>query len=363
MTNRLVLENLKHRPVRTLVSALAIGVQVALMLTLVGLSRGIVQDGQERARGVGADIIIRPPNSSIFSFSSTFPQGILDHVRKQPGISLATGTLVYPTGGLDSITGIELAQFNAMSGGFHFLHGAPFQAADEIVVDDIYARTNRLHAGDRHELIHSRWRIAGIVEPGKMSRMFIDLSRLQNLTDNVGRLSCVYAKVADPAQVPAIIAQLKAGGMSQYAIYSVQDLLSQMTETNVPMLKKFTVVIIGIGMFVGFLIVFLSMYTAVLERTREIGILKALGASPGFILNTLLRETVLLALAGSVLGIAMSYGARWLITTLEPTMIQAVVPDWWPIAAAVSIAGALCGAVYPGLKAARQDVIDALAYD
>ncbi len=59
----------------------------------------------------------------------------------------------------------------------------------------------------------------------------------------------------------------------------------------------------------------------------------------------------------------MSYGTRWLITTLEPIMIQAVVPDWWPIAAAVSIAGALCGAIYPGLKAARQDVIDALAYD
>jgi len=363
LINRLVLENLKHRPVRTLVSALAIGVQVTMMLTLVGLSRGIVEDAQERARGVGADIIIKAPNSSLFSFSGTFPQGILPLVQHQPGISLAMGTLVYSTAGVDSITGINLAQFNAMSGGFRYLGGGGLQGPDDILVDDIYARANHLHAGDRHELIHRKWRIAGIVEHGKMSRMFTGLAHLQDLTASKGRLSCVYAKVADPSQTNAVIARLKAAGLSEYSIYSLQDLLSQMTESNVPMLKKFTAVIVGIGMFVGFLVVFLSMYTAVLERTREIGILKALGASPAFILSILLRETVLLALTGSLVGIAMSYGSRWLVTTLEPTMIQVAVPDWWPIAIAISICGALCGAVYPGLRAARQDVIDALAYD
>ncbi|SPE33336.1 conserved membrane hypothetical protein [Candidatus Sulfopaludibacter sp. SbA3] len=334
-----------------------------MVLTLVGLSRGIVEDGQQRARGVGADIIIRPPNSSLFSFSGTFPAGILEYVRKEPGIAMATGTFVYSTGGVDSITGIDLESFNAMSGGFRYLQGKRFQQPDDILVDDYYARANHLHAGDWHELIHRKWRLAGIVEPGKMSRMFMDLARLQDLTANVGRLSCIYAKAADPANANAIIASLKAHGMSQYQIYSLQDLLSQMTVTNVPMLQKFTVVIIGIGMFVGFLIVFLSMYTAVLERTREIGILKALGASPLFILNILLRETVLLALSGSVLGIGMSYGSRWLIMTLEPTMMQAIVPDWWPIAMAISIGGALGGALYPGFKAALQDVIDALAYE
>jgi putative ABC transport system permease protein len=136
-----------------------------------------------------------------------------------------------------------------------------------------------------------------------------------------------------------------------------------MTVTNVPMLRDFTGVVIGIGTLVGFLIVFLSMYTAVLERTREIGVLKALGASPQFILSILLRETVLLALVGSAIGIVVTYGARALITLLVPTMIQEIVPDWWPISTAISVAGALCGALYPGLKAARQDVIDALAYE
>src|SRR5581483_2275778 len=135
------------------------------------------------------------------------------------------------------------------------------------------------------------------------------------------------------------------------------------TETNVPMLKTFTRVIIAIGVLVGFLVVFLSMYTAVLERTREIGILKALGGSPGFILTTILTETVLLSLTGSVLGIGMSYLARLLLKVFAPMMVTVIVPDWWPIATFISLGGAVAGAFYPGIRAARHDVIEALAYE
>jgi putative ABC transport system permease protein len=344
------------------VSALAIGVQVTLMLTLVGVSRGTVDDALQRTRGVGADIVIRPPNSSMFSFSSTFPDGILRVARQRPETAIATGTLIYPIGGVDSVTGIDLAAFSSMSGGFRFLEGGPFRSPNDILVDQYYAQANHYHAGDIIEVMNLKWRITGIVEAGKMSRIFVDLPHLQDLAASTARLSCIYIKLIDPAQTDAVKASLEKQ-LDGYKIYSMQDMISQMTVTNVPMLRKFTGVVIGIGIFVGFLIVFLSMYTAVLERTREIGVLKALGGSPGFILNILLRETVLLALVGSVFGILMTYGARWLIMTLVPTMIQAIVPDWWPIAAGISVFGALCGALYPGLKAARQDVIDALAYE
>jgi putative ABC transport system permease protein len=114
----------------------------------------------------------------------------------------------------------------------------------------------------------------------------------------------------------------------------------------------------------GFLVVFLAMYTAVLERTREIGILKALGASPAYIIGMLMRETVLLAIIGSVIGIGLSYVAKWVLTALVPSSLAVVsVPDWWWRAAIISLAGAVFGAIYPGTKAARQDTIEALAYE
>ena len=122
--------------------------------------------------------------------------------------------------------------------------------------------------------------------------------------------------------------------------------------------------VIGLGVVVGFLAVLLSMYTAVLERTREIGVLKALGASPAYILNILLREAAVIAIAGAILGILLSYVTRFMIHNFVPaSLIQAIVPEWWPIAAAIAIGGALLGALGPGLKAARQDAIEALAYD
>ena len=113
----------------------------------------------------------------------------------------------------------------------------------------------------------------------------------------------------------------------------------------------------------GLLVVFQTMYTAVLQRTREIGILKALGASPGYILGVLLREAVLLAVVGAIAGILMTYGTRALMHRFVPTLTQAIVPDWWWRALLISLTAAILGALYPGLKAARQDAIEALAYD
>jgi len=129
------------------------------------------------------------------------------------------------------------------------------------------------------------------------------------------------------------------------------------------MLKTFTNVVVGIAVIGGLFIVFLTMYTAVLERTREIGILKALGASPGYVMGILMRETFLLAVVGAIAGILMSYGTQWIMRTFVPTMPMFIVYRWWPWAALIALSGSMIGAIYPGLKAAKQDAIEALAYD
>jgi putative ABC transport system permease protein len=126
MINRLVIENLKHRPLRTLLSVTAIGVQVTMVLTLVGLSRGMLQDQADRAKGVGADIVIRPPDSSVIGFSYAMSSSILSWVRNQPHIKVATGSLVQTTGGISSVTGLDIQTFSQLGSGFRFLEGGPF---------------------------------------------------------------------------------------------------------------------------------------------------------------------------------------------------------------------------------------------
>ncbi len=364
MVNTLVIENLKHRPVRTALSIVAIGVEVTMMLTLVGLSRGMLDDVARRARGVGADIVVRPPGTSLLGLSTApMPEKLVAFLERQPHVTQAVGSMVHPVSGVTTITGIHLDAFNRMSGGFKYLEGGPFRGPGEIIVGEFYARQNNLRAGSTVQLMNRAWRVAGVVEEGKLARLVVPLHVLQDLTANTGKISQVWVKVDSPASVQPVIAALKAQ-LKDYPIYSMEELTSLISVNNVPGLRAFIGVIVTLAIVVGFLVVFLSMYTAVLERTREIGILKALGASPAFILDILLRETALLVALGSILGILFSYGTRWIVTTFVPaSLTQVIVPDWWGIAAAIALAGALLGATYPGWRAARQDPIEALAYE
>ena len=363
MINKLVVENLKHRPLRTLLSVVAISIQVTMVLTLVGLSDGMLQDQARRVRGVGADIMVRAPSSSVMAFSANMPAKIMSVIDKEPHVVAITGVLTQGTGGFSYVTGIDLAQFNKLSGGFHFLEGGPFQHPDDVMVDSFYASEHKLHVGDRIQSLNRSWRVCGIYEAGTLTRIVVPLDTLQDLTANIGKITMVYVKLDDPSRTNEVIESLRTK-LKDYQIYSMEEYTSLFSVANVPMLKEFIWVVIGLGVLVGFLVVFLSMYTAVLERTREIGVLKALGASPGYVLNILMRETTLLALAGSVLGILLSYVTRFVITGLVPgTLIQAIVPNWWPISAGIALVGALLGAMYPGLKAARQDAVEALSYE
>ena len=332
-----------------------------MILTLVGVSEGVLGDIAARSRGTGADILIRPPGSSVLAFNGNMPEGVVTLVRKEPHVTLATGTLVQSIGNFDSIAGIHLDEFNAMSGGFRYLEGGPFTKPGDIIVDDVYANSNHRHPGDTIEL-GLPWRLTGVIESGKLSRMFADIKDLQDKYSAQRMVSVIYVKLDNPANTAAVIESLKQK-LTDYKVFSVEEFVSLMSVNSIPILKRFTNVVIGLAVVVGFLVVFLSMYTAVLERTREIGILKALGASPGYILGMLLRETTLLAIAGVIAGILMSYGAQWLMHVFAPTMPMMIVYGWWPYAAVIALVGAIIGAIYPGLKAARQDAIEALAYD
>ncbi len=364
MINKLVFENLKHRPVRTALSVLAIAVEVTMMLTLVGLSEGMLEDAARRARGVGADIVIRAPGTNVMSGSSmNIPEKMLSFFREQPHVREVAGTAVRPIGGVDSITGIDLNEFNKISGGFKYLAGGPFKEQNDIIVDQYYANQNKLSIGSTVKLLDHDWRVCGIVEPGKLARIVIPRSTLQELSSSSGKISQIFLKLDDPANTASVMAALKKI-LPEYPMYSIEELTSLYSVSNVPGLSAFIGVIIGLSIVVGFLVVFLSMYTAVLERTREIGILKALGASPAYVLNVIFRETVLLAMVGAVAGIILTYGSRWLIMTLVPaSLTQKIVPGWWPIAGAIAVVGALFGAIYPAWRAAGQDAIEALSYE
>ncbi|HSY69771.1 MAG TPA: FtsX-like permease family protein [Edaphobacter sp.] len=364
MLNKLIFANLGHRPIRTLLSVLAIAVEVTMILTLVGVSYGTLDGTANRARGVGADILFRPPGSSAIGLSSAPMSDKLPKLLMQePHVTFAMGTMVQPLSGFDTINGVDLEEFRKLNGGFHYLQGGPPVNDDDMVVDEFYARQKHLHVGDTVELINHTWKISGISESGKLARLCVKLPVLQALTGNPGHLSQIFIKLDDPGRAQEVVdaLRLKYPG---YQIYTMEEFTSLLSINSVGLLRNFIGVVIGIAVVVGFIVVFMAMYTAVLERTREIGILKAVGGSSALILNILFRETLVLALLGSVLGIVLTYGTQWLMRHVVPaSLVQETVYGWWPIATGVAIVGALLGAIVPGIKAVNQDVTEALSYE
>src|SRR5208283_6174977 len=100
-----------------------------------------------------------------------------------------------------------------------------------------------------------------------------------------------------------------------------------------------------------------------MERTREIGILKSLGAGKLYIVNAVLRETLVIAVSGVILGIIISYVARVGLKSRFQTLPVMITSGWLLRAAVIALVGSLLGALYPAIKAARKDPIDALAYE
>lgn len=365
MLNRLVIENLKYRWVRTFLSALVVGVQIMSILTLIGLSRGLLEESANRAKGTGADIFLKPGVQGTFSFSTgQVDQKFVPFIAKQPNVAMAVGVLMQNVEVVTSISGVNIPEFAKLNGGFHYLSGGPPKDPDDLLVDQYYARQHHLKVGDKVTLIKHVWHLSGIIEGGVLARLIVPLTTLQNLTGNGGHVSQIMVKLKDPSKVNQSVKELDAATAGNLQAISIQDFVSQFNINNIPQLKIFINVVIAMTVMVGFLVVFLSMYTAVVERTREIGILKALGAKPLKIIDLLMREAIVLSLLGWVMGVGLAYLAKVAIENTIPASLTVIaVPDWWPKAAGIALTGAILGALYPGLRAARQDAIEALSYE
>jgi putative ABC transport system permease protein len=361
----MVVANLKHKPMRSLLSFLLIGVPVTLILTLVGVAHGMSESSQRRARSVTADIIVRGSNEgATISFGGpSVPEKYVDYFRTQvPHVKMAMGVINHPIDLPLVITGINQDDFVHMTGGFHFLAGRELKDADDILVDELYAQQKKLQVGSILKLVNHEWHVVGIIDGGKLARIVVDLRTLQGLDSADKKLSQIYLKLDDPANTDAVVRYIEE--QTSLKAIPMEEFLAMFEVSKIQGVNEFLYVIIGIGVVVGFAVVCLSMYMAVLQRTREIGILKAIGASQSFILRVILAEALVLGLGGTVFGILMSYGACWLIRTFVPASLpMIIVPAWWPIAGAITLVGAGLGALYPGLSAARHDPIEALAYE
>ncbi len=346
MIGQLIVRNVFHRPIRTAVSVLAVGVEVMLVVIVVGLTSGLLQDTAKRVEGVGADIMLRPPASGMLMAFSGAPmpitiRGKLEELKYVQAV--APVLLQFNANGLEIIYGIDKDSFHAVTGGFVFHEGGEFVGDHDILVDDIYAKSKKTKLGDTVKLFDTEFKVSGIVEHGKGARLFVPLKTLQELSGSSDKASVFFMKLTEPHRTASVMSEMRKQ-FGNYNIQPVKEYLSLMTSSSLPGLDAFINSMISIAVAIGFLVIFLSMYTTILERTREIGVLKALGASKAYIARAILSESTLVCFAGIVSGIGLSYLIRKAMILKFPTLTILIESDWILRAALIAIIGGLAGA-------------------
>ena len=366
MIQHIIVQNVLHRPLRTFITVIAVAVEVTLVIIVVGLTTGLLTDVAKRTEGVGADIMVQPPSASVFmAFSGApMPMAIGNKLMELEYVQAVAPVLLQfnSVNGLDLVYGIDKQSFDAVTGGFVFHAGHDLQEANDILVDDVYAASKKVKVGQTLHILEHDFHVAGIVEHGKGARLFVLMPTLQEMAGAHDKASVFFIKCDRSDHTPAAMDEIRQL-LPRYEIRPLKDFISLMTSSNLPGLGAFINTMIAIAVAIGFLVIFLSMYTTIIERTREIGVLKSLGASKLYIVRIVLSETTLLCIAGVAAGIGLSYLMRIIFIRIFPTLTILISADWILRAALIAIVGGLLGASYPAWMASRKDPVEALAYE
>jgi putative ABC transport system permease protein len=361
----LITANIKSRPTRTLISIVAVGIGVILMLIIGGIATGTLNDYVGRTLGVGADIILQAPGSSIFyAFSGAgLNAGLARKILEVPGVG-AVAPVIAKFNGSDFglVFGIDLATFNQFSGRLRITSGTESLQGYEVIVDELFAKTHKVVPGQTIKLLNHTFTVSGICSPGSVVRVFVPLATLQDLNGTPNRVTIMFIKAVPGVDVNEVYKRLKAT-YPEMALLRADDPSLLMADTRMPGFKEFRFTLVLVSMLLSFMVILLAMYTTIFERTREIGILKSLGASRGFILTMILKESVMISCLGVLFGIGTSAIIRKIIVSAFPTLQVAMSMPEIVRGCILGLLGGALGSLYPAYKAARMDPVKALSYE
>ena len=403
---RLPLAILLHHKLRSLLSALGIGIGICMLITLSGLSRGSLFEVAERAESVDADLMITPrgwsENASDKS-GGALPDKYADLILREHGdiVAKAVPVFVWPirlAGQDHRATGVNPQYLPMFTGGRQLSAGrvfdpenrfakwieqiklgpAPSPAGDdepaemdlsdpahnglELVIDSRLAKAGNYRVGQKVHTAGHDWTIVGIVPEGVMTRVFLPLRTAQSLfcCGDVTKCTTILVKLKDGVDI---------GPAGRKIHQTVGHDVMPLTRYRGMLIEKFGImftyvdIVNAFALVIAFLFIMITLYTTVLQRTREIGILKSFGASNGFILAQVLTESLILTGFGTAIGIGLSFFAAWLIQTLKPLLTVTITWQWIATACGAALLGAVLSGLYPAWRAIRVDVVEAITVE
>jgi ABC-type lipoprotein release transport system permease subunit len=364
----MAMQSLWQRSARTILALSAIGITVGGIMAMEGIVRGVIDDFSNMAFGTDAEIMVRQADISDTSMSALDERlgekiAALPEVEGVSGI-IFTAVMLPDFGSFFVVQGFAPNEYSIQR--LQIVEGTRLTSNHQILLGKIMAETMNKGEGDTIELGGSRFRIAGVFETGVGWEELGGVITLRDAQSFIGRprkVTIYSVKLKDPGQAEAVVEKINALDREAYA-----TLTGEFVE-QLPDMQTSDAILSGIStlaIMVGGVGVMNTMLMVVFERTREIGVLRALGWRRRGILTLILKEALLLGLLGGVVGIGV---AMALVKSLNliPIMGQALSVIWgWDIlmrAMAVALLLGLIGGIYPAYRATRLQPVEALRYE
>jgi putative ABC transport system permease protein len=365
LADSLVLSNIAHRPARTAVSIAGIALGVLLVVFTVGLAHGVLRERGRREANIGAEILLRPPGTIGLSGAQSFtiPVTHVQEVKQVAGVRLAVPigqSLDRSDSGFGSRLVEGIPDDYAALTGLTIREGRKLDKGDEVIIDGAWKSEHQVEVGSTIIVYERPFQVVGVYEPPGGARLKIPLATMQDQVGSENRCNAILVACENPALQEEVAARIKDKFPDDQIIFT-RD-LPEIYMSSVPALNVFLKVVIGVAATISTLVILLAMYTTVTERTRQIGILKSLGMSKASIAWVIEQEAILVSVLGVFIGVMLTLLLR--ATVMRSTsLIVDIEPKWIAISLVVGLIGGSIGALYPALRAARQDAVDALSYE
>ena len=351
---------------RALVAVAGVAVGVCLVMLFTGLARGMSNDLQRRSSNLRAELFFtRPGSKELMTSTVNLSVKYAEELKKIGGVAEVVPVARYISQGgrgfgFEQVEGVEWEPFAAMNG-IEIVEGRAPLGPGEVVIDQTKAANNQLGVGGELRLFGNQpYRVVGVYAPESGARVKMSLAAMQEALETPGKCSYILVKCADPEQQVEVAGRIREA-LPGNNIQFTRDIIANV-ERSIPFLGVFLRTLVGLAAIVSALVVMLAMYTTITERTREIGVLKALGASRGYIVGAIEKEALLISLLGLAAGFAVSFATGYLIEKVYGLVFEY---GWaWALTAAlIGLAGGALGALYPALRAANLDPVNALSYE
>jgi ABC-type antimicrobial peptide transport system permease subunit len=364
----MAVQSVWQRSTRSLLTLVAIGITVGGIMALEGIVNGTAELIGDIAFSSDVEILIRQADIADTSMSAIDERigdriAALSDVENVSGMTLTAVMLTNPTS-FFILEGFEPGSYAIRR--FNIVEGERISGNHQIMLGRIMSTMLSKNVGETVDLSGTRFRIVGIYETGESYEEMggvITLRDLQSFTGRPRKVMMYLVKVVDPERVKDVAAEINAEFPEVHAA-----LAGEFAE-QMPDFENMNAMLAGISFLaiaVGGVTVMNTMLMAVLERTREIGVLRALGWRSRKVLQMILRESFLIGILGGIAGIIIALGLGGLLSAV-PLFGESIAPVWtveaFLRALIVALLLGLAGGLYPAIRATRLEPIEALRYE